>query len=49
MTLQMEMKEDSFKSSLNQVKEELKEGKDFEIKQAQIELIEVKEQKDELI
>jgi len=48
MTLQLEMKEDNFKQSLLKVKEELKEGKDFEIKQAQIELIELKEHQEEL-
>jgi len=48
MTLQLEMKEDNFKQSLLKVKEELKEGKDFEIKQAQIEFIELKEHQEEL-
>ena len=43
------MKEESFKESLSLVREEIKEGKNFEIKQIQIELLEVKEQKEGVV
>lgn len=43
------MKEESFKESLSLVREEIKEGKNYEIKQIQIELLEVKEQKEGVV
>lgn len=46
MQQQLEFKEESYKASLDSLKDEIKEGKDVEIKKIQIEMLEIKERKD---
>lgn len=48
MQTQIEIKEENFKQALQQVKDELKEGKESELQQLQVQILELKEKNEEL-